>query len=91
MHRGTVANMWLPTTLGWQGGVLAREKTGYVPTAVKHADEESKRVLQSARIIRRRSSSEDPAGFVYVPSNSQSAGVVQQSANTERVHSSDAW
>ena len=89
----TVVNVWLPTTLGYkEGAVLAREKTGYVPTAVKHADEESKKVLSSARIIRRRSSAEDPAGFIYVPpNNTESAAVTQQSPNVARAHSSDVW
>ena len=47
---------------------LAREPTGYVPVEVKKADEAQAEAKKTLKLIKRRSSSsEDPAGFIYVP------------------------
>lgn len=50
-------------------GVLAREKTGYVPVEIKRADADAKK--PALYIKRRPSSSTDPSNFCYTPPDSQ--------------------
>ena len=71
--------------------VLAREKTGYVPTWVKHAsnDEDAPAKL---RTIKRRSSSttEDPAGFRHT-AHLQAQPATTQAKPTINARGSHEW
>ena len=50
-------------------GVLAREKTGYVPVEIQRADAQAQK--PNLFIKRRPSSSSDPSGFCYTPPDTQ--------------------